>query len=148
MEISESNLSRRDSRFFKIAKDCSAQSDYSAGFKIGCVAVLNGKIISRGHNSEKTNPLQLKYIKYSSPDKIDFKQYKPKLHAEVDCLKSIAHRTDIPWDKVKLYIYRSLIQREHGLARPCSCCMHLIKELGIKHIYYSTDIGYSHEILL
>jgi len=148
ININNKHLTTRDMRFFKAAQKVSSDSDHGRGFKVGCVAVLGNKIISSGHNAEKTSPLQMKYAKYYPKDKLRVNKYEPKYHAEVDCLHYIIDHDEIPWNKVKLYIFRSCKSGVEGLSRPCTCCMRLIKDLGIKHIYYSTNAGYSHEILL
>lgn len=31
------------------------------------------------------------------------------------------------------------------LARPCPSCMAAIRDIGIKHVYYTTDDGYAYE---
>lgn len=67
-----------------------------------------------------------------------------KLHAEINCLNSIRH-LDINFSKVKLYIYRSRCDQEYGMSRPCSSCMAAIKDLGIRHIYYTTNDGFAYE---
>lgn len=54
---------------------------------------------------------------------------------------------DINFAKVKLYIYRIRKDQEFGLARPCASCMAAIKDLGIRHIYYTSDSGYVYEKL-
>lgn len=147
MEISNT-ISNRDLKFFKTAQKISQESDFNRGFKIGCVAVLDNKIISKGHNGEKTLPLQMKYVGYYNKCQLKLKRYSAKKHAEIDCLHYIYNQEGIPWNKVKLYIYRECKSKRQGLARPCACCMALIHDLGIKNIYYSTNEGFSHEILL
>lgn len=67
-----------------------------------------------------------------------------KLHAEINCLNSIRH-LDINFSKVKLYIYRSRCDQEYGMSRPCPSCMAAIKDLGIRHIYYTTNDGFAYE---
>lgn len=67
-----------------------------------------------------------------------------KLHAEINCLNSIRHM-DINFSKVKLYIYRSRCDQEYGMSRPCPSCMAAIKDLGIRHIYYTTNDGFAYE---
>ena len=40
---------------------------------------------------------------------------------------------------------RTRFDKEFGMCRPCSSCMAAIKDLGIKHIYYTTDYGFCYE---
>ena len=70
--------------------------------------------------------------------------FDPKLHAEINYISSIRH-LDINFSKVKLYVYRTRCDQEYGIARPCPSCMAAIKDLGIRHIYYTTNDGYAYE---
>ena len=140
------NITKNDIKFFNIAKAISEKGENNKNIKIGAVAVLNNKAISTGYNRFKTDPIQAKYAKYLTNDK-NVLVHKCHLHAEIDCLKKISHM-NIQWGKVKIYVYRPLKTKEFGLARPCASCMQYIHDLGIKHVYYTTNIGYSHEIIL
>jgi len=136
--------------FFERAKQEAYLSDFKIK-KLGCIAVYKNKIIGYGHNSEKTHPLQMKYNKYRHFD-CDFEEVKHKIHAEVECLshleKNIQHLGySYSPNKIKLYIYRVCISRDKGMAYPCSACMALIKDFGIKHIYFTTDYGYAYQLL-
>jgi tRNA(Arg) A34 adenosine deaminase TadA len=73
------------------------------------------------------------------------------LHAELAALLTVptAMLDRINWKDVSVYVYRICPGHKSGmgLARPCPSCMHQIKELGIHHIYYTTDDGYAYERL-
>ena len=131
--------------YFDKAKNVSLLSDFKQ-IHIGCVAVYKKHIISTGFNTNKTNPIQMKYNKYRSLSYDNGFQPKPKLHAEMSCLLSIKDM-DIDFSKVKFYIYRQQSNGELGMSRPCGACMHAIKDLGIKEIYYTTYDGLAKEIL-
>lgn len=147
MDTNFGNINKNDIRFFNMAKELSKFSENSRHMHLGAVAVLNNKVISRGFNKNKTDPLQAKYSKYLGIDESKI-VFKSSIHAEIDCLKKIYNDKDIPWSKVKIYVYRSLKTKDYGLARPCVSCMQFIKDLGIRHVYYTTNIGFGHEILL
>ena len=119
-------------------------SDFSKRVHVGCIAVLGNKILSIGFNTERTHPLQKKYNAYRDMNCDKFIIH--KLHAEVACLYPLID-SDINWGKISLYIYRIRNDSPHGNARPCPACMQMIKEFGIKHIYFTTDDGYSYECL-
>ena len=135
-------ISKSDERFFLRAKQTALLSDYHRSH-VGCIAVYQGKIIGSGYNSEKTHPIQDYYNKYRNENN---KIFVAKLHAEINCINSIRH-LDINFSKVKLYIYRTLVDRPCGISRPCPSCMAAIKDLGIRNIYYTTDDGYAYEKL-
>lgn len=135
-------FSRQDYQYFKKAKEISKNSDFNK-IHIGCIAVYQGNIIGVGYNSNKTHPVQKYYSKYRN-NRIYCGYLAPKLHAEISCLNTIRFM-DINFSKVKLYIYRSRKDQEYGLSRPCPSCMAAIKDLGIKHIYYTTNDGFAYE---
>ena len=96
-----------------------------------------------GCNTNKTHPVQKYYNKYRITD-VDQETLLPKIHAEISCINSIRH-LDIDFSKVKLYIYRKRNDKPYGMSRPCPSCMAAIKDLGIKHIYYTTNEGFAYE---
>ena len=135
-------LSKSHKTYFKAAKAISELSDYKQ-HHLGCVAIYRHKIISSGFNSNKTNPVQKRL------NVCRFAEDTPHtLHSEVSCLLPLISRRDISFSCVQLYIWRSHIDGTPAMARPCKSCMQLIKELGIRHIYYTNDGGYSHEEIL
>lgn len=138
-------LKKRHLNFFKKAKSMTELSDFNK-IHIGCVAVYSNKIIGVGYNTYKTHPTQKEYDdKYRILDKGNNISNLHSLHAEISCLTSI--KKDIPWDKVEIYIYRKMSKRPFGMARPCPACMAMIKDKGIKHIYYTTNDGFAYEQL-
>lgn len=131
-------LTKTDMHYFDKASKVAEISDF-AKINIGCVAVYQGTIIGVGFNTNKTHPMQKKYNRYRNGE-----NFIPKLHAEINCLNSIRY-LDINFSKVKLYIYRKRKSTKYGMCRPCPSCLAAIKDLGIKHIYYTTDEGFVYE---
>lgn len=138
MELSKSHRS-----YFKAAKAISGLSQFKQ-HRIGVVAVYRHKIISSGYNSYVTSPLQKKYnrFRFNTDETLHTK------HAELQCLLPLMNRHDIDFGRVSLYIYREHKSHEPACARPCDSCFALIKELGIRNIYYSNDGGFSHEEII
>lgn len=135
-------LSKTHKAYFEAARAIARLSDYPR-VKIGAVAVYKHHIISSGHNSRKTAPLQKKYNIFRFSD--DFNH---ALHAEISCLKPLVGRKDINFSEISLYIYREYQNGELALSRPCPSCMKLITELGIRHIYFTNYGGFSYEEIL
>lgn len=133
---------KTDFYFYEKAKQVAAISDYPK-IHVGCVAVYQNQIVGIGCNSNKTHPVQKYYNKYRE----ESDELLPKLHAEMNCLNQLRH-LHINYSKVKLYIYRIGNDRNHRMSRPCLSCMAAIRDLGIKHIYYTTDDGFAHEKLI
>lgn len=134
-------LSRTDMRYFQKARQAAEISDYKRTH-VGCVAVYQGNIIGIACNTNKTHPMQKYYNRYRYHPQTSY--FYPKLHAEINCISSIRH-LDINFSKVKLYVYRTRCDQEYGIARPCPSCMAAIRDLGIRHIYYTTNNGYAYE---
>ena len=137
------DLTNSQKSFFDIAKKVSELSTFHRkNVKIGCLIVSGNRIISSGYNSDKTNPIQKKY------NRLRFSEETPhRLHAEISALLPLLNNKDIDFSKVKIFTYREKADHSLGKSRPCKSCMALIKDLGIKHIYYTTDDGYCHEVV-
>ena len=136
-------MQKIDYRYFQKARQVALVSDF-AKVHIGCVAIYQGRIIGIGCNTNKTHPQQLYYNRFRVCQDENILNGLPKLHAEINCLNAIRNM-DINFGRVKLYIYRARCDQLHSMARPCRSCMEAIKDIGIKHIYYTTDEGFAHE---
>lgn len=116
--------------------------------KVGCVITYKHKIIGRGHNQDKTHPMQKKYNRYRNFNNTEGEFVKDYAHAETITISSISYTTGIKVDfsKVKVFVYRVCPGKQfgYGNSKPCPACMNLIKDLGIKKIYYTDDDGYNY----
>lgn len=139
-------ISNFDKKMFSIAKGESLKSDCEH-FKLGCVITYKRKIISFGHNKDKTHPAQKKFNKYRNFNNNCHNYIKHSIHAEIDAISSIPFLTarkidsENGWNKVKIYVYRYAKTKKLACAKPCNACMEMIKSLGIKHLYYTEDYG-------
>ena len=132
---------------FKIAKECSMNSDYSGcgSARIGTVVVYKGTVLAKGWNSNKTHSTQAHFnkVRYKNTGN----HYLPdKIHSEVMALTKIKY-LDIDFSKVEVYIYREFKNGKMAMCRPCPACMKMIKEMGIRTIHYTTEDGYATEKL-
>lgn len=104
-------------KFFRLAKEAAYKSTHRV--KIGSVLVNKGQVINVGWNKiGKTHPLYPWY-----------------LHSEMDCVLGI-HRSDLTTATIYLF-------RINGLNRvlnckPCTTCVGLLKELGVKRVCFTT----------
>lgn len=131
-------FSKRDIAYFKTAKAVSELSDFPR-VHIGCVITNGHRIISSGFNSRRSHPLQKKLNKERfSEDSSHL------LHAESAALIPLLDK-DIDWKKCSIYIYREHKDGRRALACPCLSCQKLIKQLGIRHIYYTGNDSYIYE---
>ena len=131
-------MTKTEKSFFNAARAVSELSDHK--HKLGCVVVLGHRIVSSGHNSKtKCHKLQAMLDKEVFGDE----SFGP-LHAEVDALLPLIKRR-INLSRASIYIYREHKDGTLALAHPCSRCMRLIKQCGVKRIYYTTNDGYAVE---
>lgn len=115
-------------KFFEIAKAASKHSDHPA-HKLGAVIVKGNKIISVGFNKNKTHTKSNHAWK--------------RLHAEICAI--IKTKEDLTG--CNIYVYRETKLGNLGMARPCPSCLAAIQESGIKRICYTTDNGYTEEMV-
>lgn len=138
-----------DSHLFKIARECSLNSDYTSGCssaRVGCVVVYKGAILAKSYNSNKTHTTQAKFNKWRYNEDVSKKYLPCKLHAEINCLVRIKY-LDIDFSKVHIYTYRETKNGHLAISKPCPSCLAMIKSLGIKNLHYTTEDGECYEKL-
>lgn len=141
-------FSNFDLKMFETAKKEARKSDYNR-FHVGCVITYKKRIIGRGHNSNKSNPLQKEYNRrYRNFNNTDGQYIHDAIHAEVSAITSIPYTIgiNIDFSKVKLYVYRICPGKPNGYgnSRPCPACMNAIRDMGIRQVYFTDDDGYSY----
>ena len=143
-------FSKSDYKYFDLARKAAMNSTYD-GFKLGSVLVYQGRVISTGHNSDKTHPMQAYYNKKYRKFRYSGTMIKHSLHSEIACLVNIPKCIDvnIDYSRASLYIYRIApgLRLGQGMSRPCAGCMAALRDKGIRDIYYTTDDGFAHERL-
>jgi deoxycytidylate deaminase len=104
--------------------------------KHGCVASINGKIISRGFNN------------YGTCNVDKFCSYHGSCHAEIHALRDIwlrykhlnINKQHKIFKKITIYVVRITSNGVMNSA-PCIDCMKKLKELKVKNIIYSNNYG-------
>lgn len=91
-------------------------------YGVGAILVKHGKAISSGANSYKTHP----------------KMGIRTLHAEIATLIGVQYQ-DIR--NATMFVARLNHQGDTGMARPCSTCRKILKEYGIKEIFFTSPGG-------
>lgn len=143
------NISKFDKKMFAVARKIAKTSDFDS-FHMGCVIVYKHHIIGAASNSDKTHPMQAYYNQYRNFNKTK-NGIKHSIHAEIAAINSIPYTIgkEVEWSKVKIYIYRIAPGKigGYGLAKPCAGCMQALRDMGIKHIYYTGEGSYIYEEL-
>lgn len=130
---------RRIKQGLSQAKAESLLSDFDR-YHLGAVLYYKGKMVSQGHNSKKTSPIQKALNKQRGFDPDECGSYNP-IHAEVSCLGK-AKDANIDFNRAVVFVYREHKNGEKAMARPCKGCMKALKDFGVKTICYTTESGY------
>lgn len=130
-------MTKTGMRFFSIAREIARMSDFH-GTHVGAVVVEGKRILSTACNTEKTRPLQARYNVYRIAE--DPKKVVARGHAETNALSPLIGK-ELNWSRLDLYVYREKRTGECGCSRPCPACARLIKDLGIKNVYYINENG-------
>lgn len=127
---------RRETRFFKKAKEASQRSDHGKA-QVGAVIVIGNYVVSDGCSQEKSHTRQHRY-----DIKTRYHGKKSKLHAELDALVS-SGRVDLTG--ADIYIYREDRTGVLANCRPCVSCTQALKDAGVRHVYFTNQEGYAYE---
>jgi len=132
-------IGKTNKAYFRAAKAVSELSDYPI-HKLGCVVVDKHRIISSGCNSKsKCHPLQAK---------LDTEKYgvqcAGKCHAEIAAMLPLM-KSNVDLKGCSIFVYRQHKDGTLAMARPCSSCQKVIKQLGIKRCFYTIENGYAVE---
>ena len=82
---------------------------------LGAVAIYHGSLLAIGCNSRKTSPVQKRYNRA--------REYQVEAN----------------------YVYREHKNGVKALARPCPACQKMIKDMGIKEVWFTTENGFGYE---
>ena len=108
------------------------QSDFRF-HRLGAVIFTSKKILTSGHNTNRTNPTQVKYNRYRP-----FHCESCACHAEMSALLRLKRFfPDIHAQDVGILVYRETASGELALARPCPACEKALRDYGITDIYYT-----------
>lgn len=134
-------MTKTEMAYFRAAKAVSELSDHPQ-HKLGCVIVNKHKIVSSGYNSgTKCHGIQAKL------DTERFGVCCPgKLHAETSSLLPLI-KGDIDLSRAAIFVHREHKDGTLAMSRPCPSCQKLIKQAGIKKVYYTSNDGYVREDL-
>jgi len=104
----------------------------SCEFRLGAVVFKGRKhILAVGHNHRRTHPLA-KCIREDESEA-------NTTHAELDAL--IGCRWYDSVQGASIFVARLRADGSAGTARPCDQCQNILRETGIKRMYYTTGNG-------
>lgn len=111
--------------FLQIAKSEAKKSQHQ--FLVGAVLTIGSRVISKGHNKpDKTH--KIAYWNHEVPEFAT-------THAEIDALVNVSKKVS---QRCNLYVVR-LLRSNHKIAnaKPCEMCMTVIKDMGVKKVFYT-----------
>lgn len=137
------NISKRDYKFFEVAAAAAATSHHKKA-QIGAVIVSNKHILSVGVNQHtKTHPMQKQYNVHRYGIKNDTLSH--CTHAEIDAISKAKNTKMLKQSRI--YVSRVKKDGSLGMCRPCPACLQALGNSGISEIFYTTDLGYAHEVI-
>ena len=89
---------------------------------VGCVIVRDGKVIGQGYHHKAGQP-----------------------HAEIMALQHATRSFKGDLSKCSIFVYSEKKDGTTRLTRPCMGCSKMLKDLGVKNIYYTTNNGWQYE---
>ena len=135
-------MTKKQKSFFEAAKAVSTMSNFDR-VHIGCVVTEGShRIVSSGFNSTRTHPIQ----KQLNKERFSIETTNHSLHAEVSALLPLMKK-DTDFSRIEIYTHRNFKDGRLALAKPCRSCMKLIKDLGVKKIWFTTNDGYACEYI-
>lgn len=137
-------ITNRDVKFFELALAAARTSRHSKAH-IGAVVVSNKDVVSVGVNQrDKTHPMQKKYnvARFG----FDSDALRHCTHAEIDALTKVKNVGQ--YKNIRVYVGRTMKNGELGMCRPCPACFNALKDHGINEIFYTTEHGFAHEVIV
>ena len=120
---------RRINRYFDLAKNVAFNSDYGK-LRHGAILVKGGSVINTCFNKDKFCSFG---GKFRAPDRGP-----ATIHAELGCVLGISRDVTSGAD---IYVCRINKNGEFRNSKPCIMCHQVMKHVGIKRVYYSTNEG-------
>lgn len=134
---------KKIAHFFELARNSCLYSN-NKKTRVGCVLVYKNKVMTVGWNvADKEHPVQKKLNVLRGYDPNISGEHNT-LHAEMMALLK-ARSLDIDFGKSALFVCRIRKDGSIGMAKPCEACSEMIKTMGVRDIYYTTNDGWNFE---
>ena len=122
--------------YIKLVK--TLKSKFQSGQHFHCtLALKGGNIIAIGINNYNIEHPRKHFGVYRQRQHDNRKEYKPRLHSEIDCLKQIQFREDL--NKLTLLNIRIDNKDQISNAEPCENCKKVLSKYKFKRIYFTIN---------
>ena len=122
-------VSKRQRRYFELAKNMAHNSPYNK-IRHGAVLVKGGSVINASYNKDNFSSFG---TRFRGPD-----MGHGTHHAELGCITGIARSVTTGSD---VYVCRVNKQEQFRSRKPCRMCHNILKHVGVKRVYYTTENG-------
>ncbi len=122
-------LSKRVQRYFDLARNVAFNSNYGK-LRHGAILVKGGSIINTCFNKDKYSAFG---TKFRNPDRGH-----GTIHAELGCVLGLSRTVTSGAD---IYVCRINNKGQFRYSKPCAMCHEVMKHVGIKRVYYTTNEG-------
>jgi deoxycytidylate deaminase len=123
----------REARFISAALRVARTADPNCSFSVGAVITIGNRIIASAACTAKTHPKNPKPF---------LRTNRNQLCAECRSVIRALHTTQV--DKLRycsIYVARRRKDGSRAMAKPCEECMKILKNVGIRDIYYTDNEG-------
>lgn len=127
---------KRHKKFFTVA-DAASQTSTHPRARIAAVITKKNTILAIGVNSEKSHPKQMRHNTKRGFN-VDIHH---GLHAEIAALL----KTNEDLTGASIYVHRRNKAGNTANCRPCAACADALRERGVQHIHYTTELGLMYE---
>jgi len=122
-------VSNRVNRYFDLARNVAFNSNYGK-LRHGAVLVKGGSIINTCFNKDK-------FCSFGSKFR-DPSRGPATIHAEIGCVLGLPRDTTSGAD---IFVCRVNKNGEFRNSKPCAMCHEVMKHVGIKRVYYTTNFN-------
>ena len=122
-------LSARINRYFKMAKSAAHNSIYGK-LRHGAVLVRGGSVINIAWNKDEYTSIAQRFRPHDCGP--------ATRHAEAQCVMGLSKSQTSGAD---IFVCRINRHGEFRMSKPCLMCHTLLKSVGIKRVFYTTNHG-------
>ena len=121
------DASRKINRFFSLAKNVASNSVYGK-IRHGAVLVKGGSVLNACYNKDS-------YSSFGRRFRAPHRGH-ATVHAELGCILDMPRNVTTGAD---VYVRRINKKGDFRNSKPCSMCHSVLKHVGVKRVYYTTN---------
>jgi len=119
--------SKKVQRYFELARNMAYNSPYGK-LRHGAILVRGGSVLNASFNKDKFNSFGSRFREQNRGP--------ATLHAEIGCVLGLVRNATSGAD---VYVCRINKKGEFRYSKPCAMCHQVLKHVGVKRVYYTTN---------